>query len=652
MRSRPSSTQVPTAQKSVADRPSVLPTSPRAQTVPAMGANDFNFDIPDGERYTPSPARARAWQRLLPATNFAFAPVVTDRAAWSRWQNDPLGQRLLTRARELAAMPFPDYNDATYVDCLETKSVTKINQVIPLTRERQVTFLLAEAIYDEGEFLDVLESDFNQLVQVSSWVHPNNDLERRNLEGKTIEIDLVVAHFGAQLSYIAYLLGPRISPAFQARLKAEVLRRVFNPLRQRLESGRDVYWWIDVTHNWNSVNLACLTQAAAAILPADQRAWWFAAGEMLVKNFRESFNSDGFCTEGVGYWGYGVSHYIIISELFRLGTDGLYDLFDEPKMSRVALFPDRAEIQPGVFPTFADCRIDTQPLFWARHWLQNRRGADPAESEVIPDAPDPFGDANIQMAGAPMLWMFQTINPRQPRATVRPPELRHWFKNSSLLIARPAPTTRRQLSATLLGGNNGVNHNHNDLGTFTIVVDGRALIVDPGLEIYSFRTFSAQRYESQLLNSYGHPVPRVAGQLQEVGAEWQTNTILTEFTDETDRVVFDLRRAYDVPTLRLLEREFIFDRRGDGSVTIIDRVEFSEPADFESALISFGECEVNGNHLTFNDHGIKLHAKIQIEGARLALATDTINQPPHPIRVALQCAQPVTAATITTVFTA
>ena len=510
-----------------------------------MGAYDFNFDIPAGERYAPSAERVRAWQRILPADPFAFAPPINDRAAWSRWQKDPLGQRLLSRARELASAPFPDYNDATYIDCLETESVTKINQVIPLARERQVAFLLAEAIYDEGEFLELLESDFNQLVQVSSWVHPNNDLERLNLDKKTIEIDLVVAHFGAHLSYMAYLLAPRLSADFRTRLIAEVNRRVFNPLRQRLETGRDVYWWVDVTHNWNSVNLACITQAAAAILPAAERAWWFAAGEMLVKNFRESFNADGFCTEGVSYWGYGVAHYIIISELFRLGTDGVYDLFDEPKMSRVALFPDRSEIQPGVFPTFADCRIGAEPLFWARHWPENRRGADPTQSEIIPNPPDPFGEGNIQTAGSPLLWMFQTLDPRRPRATRRPPELRHWFKDSSLLIARPGPQTGRKLSATLLGGHNGVNHNHNDLGTFTIIIDGRALIVDPGLETYSFRTFSAQRYDSQLLNSYGHPVPRVAGQLQEVGPEWQTRTILTEFT--TNLIVSS--SIYAAPTM-------------------------------------------------------------------------------------------------------
>lgn len=615
-----------------------------------MGALDFNFEIPDGERYYATPERVKAWQRILPDEPFDFAPPITDRAAWSRWQKDVFGQKILGRARELVAMGYPDYNDAAYIDCLETEDVTNINQILPLVRERQSVFLLAEAIFDEGEFLDVISSDFRSLTQVSSWVHPNNDLDRRILNGDTIEIDLVTAHNAAHLGHIVFVLGPRLDPTLVRDIRAEVNRRAFDPLRERLETGKDVYWWVDVTHNWNSVNLACMVQAAAALLPAEERAWWFATGEMLVKNFRESFNSDGFCTEGVNYWSYGVAHYIFISEMFRLGTGGMVDLFDEPKMSRVALYPERVEIEPGLFPTYADCRVGAQPAFWARYWLDNRRGAPTDKSQPIDNPPDALVLDKIAYLAQTILWMFHTIDPREPRATKRPVDLRNWFKDSSLLIARPGPQTKRRLAATLLGGHNGVNHNHNDLGTFTVALDGRALIVDPGMETYSFRTFSLQRYESQLLNSYGHPVPRVAGQLQEEGLEWQSSVLETEFTPDVDRVVFDLRRAYDVPSLRSLEREFIYDRRGDGSVTVIDRVEFSEPAEFESALISFGKSSINGNRITLVDGPTTLHADVSIEGADLEFEEDTINQPPHPIRVALRCAKPVLAATVTTVL--
>ncbi|MCF3651040.1 heparinase II/III family protein [Synoicihabitans lomoniglobus] len=613
-----------------------------------MGAYDFNFDVPAGERYQPSPERVAAWQRLLPTKNFGFAPPITDRAAWDPWQSDPFGQRVLSEARELVAGGFPAYTDATYLDCLETESVTKINEVLPIVRTRQATLLLAEAIFDQGEFLGEIGADFDRVAQVSSWVHPNNDLERRNLRQETREIDLVTAHHAAHYAAMLHVLGARLPEALQQRMRAELHLRAFEPLRRRLETGHDVYWWVDVTHNWNSVCLACLVQAAAACLPANERAWWFATGEMLVKYFRESFNNDGFCTEGVGYWGYGVSNYIFISEMFRLGTGGLVDLFDEPKMSRVALFPDRSEIEPGLFPTFADCRLGTKPLLWARHWLDNRRGAALETSAELPGTPDAFATMRLGSFSEPTLWMFHTHNPNAPRGTRRPLGLRHWFEDSSLLIARPGATTGRRFSGTFLGGNNGVNHNHNDLGTFTVCLDGRALIVDPGMETYSMRTFSEHRYDSQLLNSYGHPVPRVAGRLQEAGAEWQTRVLETEFTDDVDRVVFDLKRAYDVPTLRRLEREFIYDRTGDGSISIVDTVEFSEPADFESVLITFGEVDIQGNRIVLRDSGSAITADVEITGANLAIDTDTINQPPHPQRLALRCDRPVTHAVVRT----
>ncbi len=528
--------------------------------------------------------------------------------------------------------------------------MTKINQVLPAVRRRQIVFLMAEAIFDEGEFIDVIDDDFDRITRVDSWVHPNNDLERRIINRETYEIDLVTAHFTASLTQTLHILGDRLPHDLQERIRNELNLRSFEPLRRRLETGKDIYWWVDVTHNWNSVCLSCMAVGAAAALPAADRAWWFAMAEMHVKNFRESFNNDGFCTEGVSYWGYGVAHYLIVSELFRMATDGTVDLLDEPKMSRIMLYPERSEIQPGLFPTYADCRIGAEPLFWARHWPDNRRGGFGEKAKPLPDAPDPFEGMNFGSIAYLSMWMFQTISPREPRATVRPAALRSWFDDSSLLISREGPQTKRKFSATFLGGHNGVNHNHNDLGTFTVCLDGKALIVDPGLEIYSFSTFSLNRYESQLLNSYGHPVPRVAGELQQPGPEWQTRVLETDFTDDVDHVVYDLRRAYDVPTLRQLDREFTFDRRGDGQLTITDHVEFSEPEDFESALISFGSCEIIGNQLIFTDGTTQLRATVEIEGADLVFDRDKINQTPHPIRIALRCAKRVEAATIRVTF--
>jgi len=616
-----------------------------------MGAYDFNFDLPAGETFVPRPERVRALEALMPKDNFALAPRADDRAAWAPWADDPFGQRVLKLARELAAEPFPPYNNVTWLTGLEQQSVTEINRVMPIVRKRQTVFLLAEAIFNRGEFIEVIFSDARELAKLNTWTHPGNDLKRLNYDGKTQEPDLGTVHFAESLALTDYILGDRLPAAFRTLIREETNRRLFVPLRERIESGRDLYWWLAVKHNWNAVCLAATAHAATALLPAaEERAWWLAFAQGHVIHFRDSFTDDGLCTEGVAYWSYGFMHYIFMTELLRVATGGATDLLDEPKMARAARFPQRAAIQPGVYPTFADCNLDVKPVTWARLWVDNRRGTPPLPVEPVPAGVDPLGELGLGLATEAVLWMFHTRDPHRPVQAASASAPRERFAQSALLICRSAPATTRRFAATFLGGHNGVNHNHNDLGTFTVVLDGRTLILDPGLEVYSYRTFSEQRYESQLLNSYGHPVPRVAGKLQEAGPEWRARVLTKEFSADTDRMVLDLRSAYDVPTLRKLEREFLYYRRGAGSLTITDRVEFAAPAAFESALITLGKATVEGSTVRIADEKAAVIAEVSCEGSVLEFVTDTINQPPHPTRVALRCAGDVRTAVIRTVI--
>ena len=89
-----------------------------------MGAYDFNFDLAADETFLPQPERVRALQALMPRERFALAPKATDRAAWDRWRDDPFGRRVLATAREFAAQPFPEYNNATWLASLEQQSTT------------------------------------------------------------------------------------------------------------------------------------------------------------------------------------------------------------------------------------------------------------------------------------------------------------------------------------------------------------------------------------------------------------------------------------------------------------------------------------------------------------------------------------------------
>ena len=91
---------------------------------------------------------------------------------------------------------------------------------------------------------------------------------------------------------------------------------------------------------------------------------------------------------------------------------------------------------------------------------------------------------------------------------------------------------KARFGAALKGGTNGEQHNHNDVGSFSVVLGRKMVVCDPGAEVYTARTFSARRYESKVLNSFGHAVPVIAGQLQRTGLAAHAEILRHEFTDD------------------------------------------------------------------------------------------------------------------------
>ena len=201
----------------------------------------------------------------------------------------------------------------------------------------------------------------------------------------------------------------------------------------------------------------------------------------------------------------------------------------------------------------------------------------------------------------------------------------------------------------LKGGSNGEQHNHNDIGSYVVVVDSTQVLLDPGREQYTARTFSSKRYESKLLNSYGHPVPMVAGKLQRTGTQAKAVVLKSDFTDDIDTLQLDLTSGYDVPELKTLIRTFVYDRRGSGSLTVTDEVIYSSPQKFGTALITLGTDEkIDENTLRIADGKEAVTVAIDAGGAKYTLDRDTIVEqaPVKPLRIGINLEEPVTTATV------
>ena len=74
-------------------------------------------------------------------------------------------------------------------------------------------------------------------------------------------------------------------------------------------------------------------------------------------------------------------------------------------------------------------------------------------------------------------------------------------------------------------GSNGDSHNHNDTGSITVYKDGRPFLIDIGVESYTRKTFSPQRYEIWTMQSGWHNLPTFDGVMQLPGAEYAARDI-------------------------------------------------------------------------------------------------------------------------------
>jgi hypothetical protein len=230
--------------------------------------------------------------------------------------------------------------------------------------------------------------------------------------------------------------------------------------------------------------------------------------------------------------------------------------------------------------------------------------------------------------------------------------LRDYFTEAGILICRPGTESKAKLGVALKGGHNAEHHNHNDVGSYLLALNGGAPLLDPGAEVYTARTFSSKRYDSGVLNSFGHPVPRVAGKLQRTGRNAAAKVVRTQFTDVSDTIVLDLRAAYDVEELERLQRTFVYSREEAGSLTVSDEVQFSAPRTFEIALVTFSKWRQAGpNRLVVGEGKQAVEVTIDSGGLGEKIEAVKIDEDLRggklPTRLGFELAQPIEHATVT-----
>lgn len=615
----------------------------RAAVLNSKGTMVARFDAAKLPDVRITPERIDEIARLLPKEPTPLGPVIRDRAAWKVFADQ--ASVIVQNADQMLKEPTPELSEELYL--VFSKKGTREEYGKPFFRriERLGVLTLAECATDQGTYMPAIIKELEAILAEKTWVMPAHDGDLSNYYGKRMDVELAACMRAGTIGTSVGWLGDKLPGALRERVLAEMQRRIFDPYLHRIRTGQGACGWVNEHNNWNAVCHAGVVIAALSILPdVRQRAEIVAGAEYYLPNYLTSFTRDGYCTEGLGYWGYGFGHYVFLAEAVLKNTGGKINFYQSPLVRAIVDFPQNLEMAPEIYPAFSDSELGVQP--WSapigitRARLYNQ--------ELPQQVTTPGSMLYLTAASSFPLYVV----PGTTRADQAPPldPLRGWFPVSGILVCRPGDRDIKKMAVAIKGGDNSAGHHHNDLGQFVVTVNGKVPIIDPGLEPYTAQTWGPGRYDFDLLSSYGHAVPLVAGKKQVSGASAVAKVLRTEFTPQQDTLTFDLSRAYRVETLSKLERTYVYSRKGVGELTVTDEVEYTTPETFGSALITYGKVALPApDTIVISDGSGCVRVKVSTKGTTFKITSLPLKtQGSHaPTRIGIDLNTPVTRETVT-----
>jgi hypothetical protein len=380
-------------------------------------------------------------------------------------------------------------------------------------------------------------------------------------------LDLFACETAFALAEILSILATELSPIVAGRMREETERRVLRPFLARAEP-----WpWERMRNNWCAVCAGSVGSAALHLVDDPRRLADILARLMgAFDSFMESFPDDGACLEGLGYWTYGVGFLVSFADLLSRATGGRIDFLAHEKIPAVAAFQGRAYLNRSRAISFADGTPDERfriglSIFLARTF--RGIGLPPPGLAAGLDH-DPCGRWCLSFRD--LLWARRAAERGEAPSGEAPREA-SWFPEAQWLLCPAADEASFAFAAK--GGHNDEPHNHNDVGSFELVLGERMILADLGAGEYTRDYFGDKRYESFCASSMGHSLPIVDGAGQLPGGERRARTVeLVRAGGRGVSLRMDIAAAYGQPSLRRLVRNFEFD--GFRSLRIRDEFEF------------------------------------------------------------------------------
>lgn len=477
-------------------------------------------------------------------------PPARERTVW-----EALPQRVKDRslrAGEAAlAQPIAPLPLSLWLDFIHTGRRTPWEDAYFSRRARLCTLVCAECVEHKGRFMDAITDTVWAICEESAWQLPAHNSYIRDTPQLPLPdtsrpiVELFAAETGELLALTRYLLQDELdvtAPGVTARMERELTARILTPY------FTSHFWWMgngnEPMCNWTSW---CTQNVLLTVflLPTTQGQRHAAVKQAAysLDCFLKDYGADGCCNEGAQYYRHaGLTLWGCLEILATVAPDAFRPLFAQSKIKNIAEYIRNVHVEGPYYLNFGDC----SPLA-GRCGAREYRFGQAMDSDALCALaaedfradPDPDHLENPDATTHINLWYRLTTafaeNELMACPLTQPEQNTVWYPSVGVYAARKGKW--------LLGakfGSNGDSHNHNDTGSITVYKDGRPFFIDIGVESYTKKTFSPQRYEIWTMQSAWHSLPTFGGVQQLPGTEYAARDVRTT----EDSITGELSGAY------------------------------------------------------------------------------------------------------------
>lgn len=484
---------------------------------------------------------------------FSLYPPITDRKAWESLDED-WKQEAIKLGERYLHFSYPYLSATDYQDFTRTGNRVRYEDKLFSKRLVLGALVLAECVENKGRFTDDIVNGIYAICDECAWQLPAHNTYIRDTPQLPLPdtenpiLDLFACEAGSILGCTYYLLKnvlEQISPFITKRIMRELSTRIFTPYLNRH------FWWMggngEFTNNWT---IWCTQNILHAVFLTDTdetlRRNVFLKACQSADYFLEAYGDDGCCDEGASYYRHAGLCLFNTMEMLNAVTSGAFShLYQNDKIKNIASYILNVHVEDKYYVNFADCspvagRAGVREYLFAVR-TQNRDMASFAAADYKAGMPDSLTLPNennlyYKLQNGFAAKEIKAAVPDKPD-TVAYPDM--YYPSAGLFIARD-----EQYLLAVKAGDNADSHNHNDTGSFTVYKNGKPLFIDVGVESYTKKTFSPERYEIWTMQSAYHNLPTINGFMQKDGAAYHAKDVCCQFSDTVCEINMDIAQAY------------------------------------------------------------------------------------------------------------